>query len=959
MKWIYKLLFLTLILTLNNTLVFANKNCKDITPAGNRTTHLSSSEVTWDISGSITDRTQDATLNSITVSGFANTFTDILFPNSTTYQLPSASAACLAAERESRIFENTIITADITQGAAIFNNALINANTSRNIRNYLSLDCEIATTDYINFHYDEPFTSAENRYIMISERHGNNLMRINALDSSGNIIGTGADYIPNTSTIDTGFETDYGQHVFFTIYPLTALLPVGQNIHGIRLTQTGANAAFSSPGDGGDGKVFIMFDPFTRICIEALDDDFTATPIAGGDTTGSVFANNGSGTDKANNENATDSNIHDNISLLGDGGLTGVTINTNGTLNIPNTATTGTYDIPYQICLSTDSTHCATAIAKVRVLSNPSINLVKSVTAPNGIATTIGDIVTYSFLITNTGDVPLTNVNIDDARIGVQDLVVPNLAVGASETVTADYTITASDMIDQVVNNTAIAAGTSPNNINVTDTDSATLNLQEHPSINLVKSVTAPNGIATTIGDIVTYSFLITNTGDVPLTNVNIDDARIGVQDLVVPNLAVDMNYTVYADYTITAQDLLEGKVENTALATGTSPTDTAVFDTSDDDNPTEDDPTVTILNKLGIWTGRVLQDTNFDDIGDKPLADVMIMLYSLDSDSNILRVTSTNSNGEYIFSNLYAGRYRAIETQPNILLNVSENEGGDDDDVGNDNIINSITGIVSSGENDSGNDFVDVLPFPKPIKECTEGFEYLEFNPEIYTIGRSSDPDLVQDIEGLRLNPESVIEFTQVLTYDYGTTDQSHEQYRIQIYNDNSSSIDITPYTTDIDNKTSVDIYSNLGTLTNTSKNVANFRVKHWAADNNSNQPNSVSLKSLCYKITPTPSYFETPPDNPTNIRLISKTSRSIILGWDDNSANENGFTIYENGIPVKSVNQNITSLIIEGLIPERDYTYSVKAFNHYGQSEKISITFKLSDDFGWLPAILHNILN
>ncbi|WP_299339553.1 hypothetical protein, partial [uncultured Psychroserpens sp.] len=68
-------------------------------------------------------------------------------------------------------------------------------------------------------------------------------------------------------------------------------------------------------------------------------------------TTASVFADNGNGVDDADGSPASDANIADNISITNDGGLTGVTINTDGTIDVPAGTTAGTYTVTYQICL--------------------------------------------------------------------------------------------------------------------------------------------------------------------------------------------------------------------------------------------------------------------------------------------------------------------------------------------------------------------------------------------------------------------------------------------------------------------------------------------------------------------------------------------------------------------------------------------------------------------------------
>ena len=105
--------------------------------------------------------------------------------------------------------------------------------------------------------------------------------------------------------------------------------------------------------------------------ITALDDDFSATSIneTTGGTTSSVFADNGSGADDADGSAATDALIDDNISITNNGGLTGASINTDGTINVPPGAAPGTYDLQYRICLASDNTICDTGVARILVIS--------------------------------------------------------------------------------------------------------------------------------------------------------------------------------------------------------------------------------------------------------------------------------------------------------------------------------------------------------------------------------------------------------------------------------------------------------------------------------------------------------------------------------------------------------------------------------------------------------------
>ena len=124
-------------------------------------------------------------------------------------------------------------------------------------------------------------------------------------------------------------------------------------------------------GTVGDADMYGgMSGYFTEsLYITANNDDFTSTTINGsiGGATASVFSDNGSAPDNSNGLVATDANINNNISIQADDGLTGVSINSDGTITVPSSSSAGTYDVQYKICLESDITVCDTAIAKITV----------------------------------------------------------------------------------------------------------------------------------------------------------------------------------------------------------------------------------------------------------------------------------------------------------------------------------------------------------------------------------------------------------------------------------------------------------------------------------------------------------------------------------------------------------------------------------------------------------------
>jgi len=155
-------------------------------------------------------------------------------------------------------------------------------------------------------------------------------------------------------------------------------------------------------------------------------------------------------------------------------------------------------------------------------------------------------------------------------------------------------------------------------------------------------------------------------------------------------------------DYNLTADSEPTGE----AGFTGTS------VSTQDDDNT---NMTVDFgFLSLGSWSGNVSKDIDNDDAGEEMLQDVNITLYTdpngdgNPSDGVVVGSTLTDVNGDYNFSHLIPGDYVAVETQPPGLIDVTENEGGVDNDQNGVTPVNTISGHVDAGENDANNDFVE-----------------------------------------------------------------------------------------------------------------------------------------------------------------------------------------------------------------------------------------------------------
>ena len=206
--------------------------------------------------------------------------------------------------------------------------------------------------------------------------------------------------------------------------------------------------------------------------------------------------------------------------------------------------------------------------------NTPWLTLVKSA-SPSSFSAA-GQVIAYSFAVTNNGNGTLSSVGITDGMTGLSAVSCPqpSLAAGASETCTAAYTVTQADVDAGSVSNTATAQGLPPGAVTpaVSGPSTATVPAVQSPGISVVKSASPASFSAA--GQAISYSFAVTNTGNVTLTSVGITDPLPGLSVITCPTstLAVGAQETCRAIYVITQQDVAAGTVTNTAVAHGDPP---------------------------------------------------------------------------------------------------------------------------------------------------------------------------------------------------------------------------------------------------------------------------------------------------------------------------------------------------------------------------------------------------
>ena len=119
---------------------------------------------------------------------------------------------------------------------------------------------------------------------------------------------------------------------------------------------------------------------------------------------------------------------------------------------------------------------------------------------------------------------------------------------------------------------------------------------------------------------------------------------------------------------------------------------------------------------QLASIAGTVFEDVDGDDAGDDPIANVTLGLFADNNGDGVAdsatptATTTTDSNGAYLFEDVFPGDYVVVETQPAGFDTVTDLDSTPDTDlVANGSTTDDLIPVsVAGGELDDGNDFVE-----------------------------------------------------------------------------------------------------------------------------------------------------------------------------------------------------------------------------------------------------------
>lgn len=337
-----------------------------------------------------------------------------------------------------------------------------------------------------------------------------------------------------------------------------------------------------------------------------------------------------------------------------------VVANANGDITFvfpPNQIVPNTYVYTY-VLKTADGVFSDPITATIVVAYSPTISLTKTPvfndTNNDGLAQA-GEIISYSFKVTNSGNVDVTNVAISDPKINlVNAAVLPNpLKPGETGLLTIvpnNYTITPADILAGEVLNTATATAFEPVTNKTVNASADTIVIFPILKIKLVKTSkiidTNNNGVAD-VGDIIEYTFTVTNTGTVSVANLSISDPKIGlVGEAITPATLLPGEVgilTSASSYTITQADVTKGFVSNKATAKGINVQNTAVSAESENGNPTTVTdpacPTCTITELPKVARISLVKTAKFRNVvGDNTaqLGDIIDYFFTVTNTGNV-----------------------------------------------------------------------------------------------------------------------------------------------------------------------------------------------------------------------------------------------------------------------------------------------------------------------------------
>ena len=196
----------------------------------------------------------------------------------------------------------------------------------------------------------------------------------------------------------------------------------------------------------------------------------------------------------------------------------------------------------------------------------------------------LGETISYVITVKTDGNLTLTDVTVEDALTGNDGenaWTIETLAPDEEQTFETSYVVTEEDVLaGKVINNVTGTAKnpTNPDKPKTPVTPGEKEDPVETPNPGLTVVKTSDTEGQVTLGQKITYTITVTNNGNVTISGVKLVDP-LTRDNWTLGKIKPGETVTREATYTVTEKDIIAGKVENHATATGKDPSGNEVTD--------------------------------------------------------------------------------------------------------------------------------------------------------------------------------------------------------------------------------------------------------------------------------------------------------------------------------------------------------------------------------------------
>jgi len=282
----------------------------------------------------------------------------------------------------------------------------------------------------------------------------------------------------------------------------------------------------------------------------------------------------------------------------------------------------------------------------------------------------VGDKVTWEYVVENPSNLKVCDITLVDDKEG--NITCPQTCLEAH----TDMTCTKEGVVKEgaYTNEATVTGVVEDNNKTLKDKDPsnyyggvAKIDIEKHTN---GKDSDTGSGEMLSVGEKVTWEYIVKNVGNVELNNINVTDDKEGKIDCPKTTLEAGESMTCTKEGVVK-----EGTYENEATASA----DSELGESEDKDKSHYTGVSACIGNFM--WLDENLNGVQ--DPGELGVVNIKVDLYNATTNT-LVATTKTDSSGKYMFCGLKPGKYKVKFEQPNTYLFTSKDKGSDikDSDV-------------------------------------------------------------------------------------------------------------------------------------------------------------------------------------------------------------------------------------------------------------------------------------